>query len=1004
GVYQQCTSLNSDGDAICQELAVKNPATGSFSCQKSYTATLLLSETQERSYDEYVCHESCISCGFLWLSTCCDNVCGDVNSVGSAQIDTYWCSANGKVPEFSGYLFGGLYGPSVQNPVTKSRSCPPNFFALKFLSNGMMICLSSDYETATRFSVPFGGFFSCQSNNFPAGNQPRCPPQFSQHLAAISDGCQVLYCVQSGIFTGGELLPIHLPPFTRPPVISTASTSTVVVMTEGNRTWVRVKDTKTWKPANPGDINKMSSSDAVDVLMALVVVVIVGVVIMEEIQSPSSLFRPDGSRDKGSPEEPDTDLAPFVLDDGVQWVTIIIHNGQLFVQCPPLCHLHHRSFAAVMGSTSLSLLGLFAFICTCELHPLSRSSNGLPECHKNSNLPALEVLPGGGWDNLRNLDMGRVMNISFSQCQTTEDGVYLIPDEVFVIPQKVSRVEMNSEIISSWLEQKSSTSRSINGDGSFFSVLNSKFSSENQRMKTHQVKDNSVTSYVQVRDHLYTVQAYPDFTLDTRFTSQAKEIADAIGNNQTRLAEYLSEKMVLDYGTHVITSVDAGATLVQEDYLKSSYVSNMQSSQSSFSASAGANFFEKVKFDIGGKTTQETSEMRNYLGNITYSITLSHGGALFYPGITLEKWQESTLNNLVAIDRGGLPLHYFLNPSMFPDLPVPTVNKLALSVQQAIERYYKINTRPGCVKPDSKNFNFQANVDDDSCEGPSTNLSFGGVYQQCTSLMDGDAICQDLAVKNPATGSFSCQQSYTATLLLSETQERSYDKYECQKSCRKCGFLWLSTCCDNVCGNVYSVQSARIDTYWCATNGVTPQSSGYLFGGLYGPLIQNPITKARSCPSNFFTQKFLSSGMMICLSNDYETATKFSVPFGGFFSCQSTNLLAESQSRCPPQFSQQLAAISDGCQVLYCVHSSVFTKNELLPIHLPPFTRPPLISMLATNTVAVMTQGDRTWMRVKDTKMWRLANPEDISKMSRILEASPQSGGKNVGVTFGVLA
>ena len=154
---------------------------------------------------------------------------------------------------------------------------------------------------------------------------------------------------------------------------------------------------------------------------------------------------------------------------------------------------------AVMGSTSLSLLGLFAFISICDLHPLSRSSNGLPECHKNASLPALEVLPGGGWDNLRNLDMGRVMNMSYSQCQTTEDGVYLIPDEVFVIPQKVSRVEMNSEIISSWLEQKSSTSSSINADGSYISILNGKFSMENQRMKTHQVKENSVTSRVQVR-------------------------------------------------------------------------------------------------------------------------------------------------------------------------------------------------------------------------------------------------------------------------------------------------------------------------------------------------------------------------------------------------------------------------------------------------------------------------------------------------------------------------
>ncbi|KAI4895126.1 hypothetical protein NFI96_030603, partial [Prochilodus magdalenae] len=480
-----------------------------------------------------------------------------------------------------------------------------------------------------------------------------------------------------------------------------------------------------------------------------------------------------------------------------------------------------------MGSISLSLLGLVALISTCDLHPL-HPSNGLRECSKNLSVLALEVLPGGGWDNLRNLDMGRVMNMSYSQCQITEDGVYLIPDEVFVIPQKVSRVEMNSEIISSWLEQKSTTSSSINGDGSFFSKLNAKFSSESKRMKTHQVKDNSVTSRVQVRDHLYTVKTYPDFTLDTRFASQVQEIADAIENNQTRLAVYLSEKMVSDYGTHVITSVDAGATLEKEDYLKSSYVFDMQFSQSSVSASARASFFDIVKFDTGSNMSQETNEMRNYEANITYSITLSQGGALFYPGITLQKWQESTLNNLVAIDRSGLPLHYFLNPSMFPDLPVPTVNRLSVLVKEAIERYYKINTRSGCVQADSKNFDFQANVDDKSCEGPSTNLSFGGVYQQCTALnSDGYAICQELAVKNPATGSFSCQQSFNVTLLRSETQE---------------------------------------------------------------------------------------SGMMICLSNDYETATRFSVPFGGFFSCQSNNLLADNQYRCPPQFSQHLAAISDGCQ------------------------------------------------------------------------------------------
>ncbi|KAF4072238.1 hypothetical protein AMELA_G00260770 [Ameiurus melas] len=657
-----------------------------------------------------------------------------------------------------------------------------------------------------------------------------------------------------------------------------------------------------------------------------------------------------------------------------------------------------------MGSECLSLLAIIACISTADFHPLIRSSNGLRECRKTLSAPALEVLPGGGWDNLRNLDMGRVMNLSYSQCQTTEDGIYLIPDETFVIPQKVSSVEMNSEIISTWLEQKSSTSSSINVEASFFKVVNGKFSAESKRMKTHQVKDNSVTARVQVRNHLYTVKAYPDFTLDARFARQAEEIADAIENNQTRQATYLAEKMVLDYGTHVITSVDAGATLVEEDYLKSSYVSDAQSSQSSVTASAGVNFFNKVEFNISSKVSTETSETAAYQSNITYSITLSHGGALFYPGITLQKWQESTLNNLIAIDRSGLPLHYFLNPSTFPDLPLPTVNKLALTVSKAIESFYKINTYPGCVKPDSKNFNYQANVDDASCDGPSTNLSFGGVYQQCAPLTsDGDAICQELAVKNPATGSYTCQQPYIATLLRSEVQERPYNNYECHRQCHSCWLLFH--CCKDVCGNVYYVRRARVDTYWCSTNETAPEFSGYLFGGLFGPSLQNPITKSRSCPPNFFALQFLSSGIKICLSNDYEAATRFSVPFGGFFSCQSTNPIAGRHSHCPPQFSQHLVAISDGCQVLYCVQSGIFTGGELLPIHLPPFTRPPVINMIATNTVAVMTQGDRAWVRIKDTMMWKVAKPEDIAKMSQMFDDdSSQSQRKTVGITFGALA
>lgn len=155
--------------------------------------------------------------------------------------------------------------------------------------------------------------------------------------------------------------------------------------------------------------------------------------------------------------------------------------------------------------TMKAAVALVWLLHACSAVPIARPINWLRQCRTSTNLSitALEVLPGGGWDNLRNVDVGRVMNMTYSQCQTTEDGLYLIPDEVFVIPQKETGVETNSEIISSWLEQKSSTSHSINSDVSFFSVLNGKFSIENQRMKTHQVKDSSTTTRVQVSYFLF---------------------------------------------------------------------------------------------------------------------------------------------------------------------------------------------------------------------------------------------------------------------------------------------------------------------------------------------------------------------------------------------------------------------------------------------------------------------------------------------------------------------
>ena len=74
----------------------------------------------------------------------------------------------------------------------------------------------------------------------------------------------------------------------------------------------------------------------------------------------------------------------------------------------------------------------------------------------------MEVLPGTGWDNLRNMYMGLVFEYNYTQCQLTTDRKFLLPDGFFAIPVQESDVETYSELIDHWQNHTSLTSQSIN--------------------------------------------------------------------------------------------------------------------------------------------------------------------------------------------------------------------------------------------------------------------------------------------------------------------------------------------------------------------------------------------------------------------------------------------------------------------------------------------------------------------------------------------------------------
>ncbi|XP_040586997.1 macrophage-expressed gene 1 protein [Mesocricetus auratus] len=650
-----------------------------------------------------------------------------------------------------------------------------------------------------------------------------------------------------------------------------------------------------------------------------------------------------------------------------------------------------------MNSFIVTILIWTTVACADELQG-QISDTSFRKCQDALHIPVLEVLPGGGWDNLRNIDMGRVMDLTYTNCKTTEDGQYIIPDEVFTIPQKESNLDMNSEILDSWVNYRSTTSFSINMELDSPFKVNGKFSTEFQRMKTLQVKDHAITTRVQVRNLVYTVKNNPSSEFSLGFRKELMEICDCLEKNQTKMATYLAEMLVLNYGTHVITSVDAGAALIQEDYIKSSFLKNSEGNRVAVTASAGITFAMTMNFKTEVGFSYKNDFTTGYLANRTNSRVQSIGGTPFYPGITLEDWQKGITNHLVAVDRAGLPLHFFIKPDKLPGFPHHLVEKLSKIVETAVKSYYTFNTYPGCTNVDSPNFNFQANTDDGSCDSKVANSPFGGAYQVCFQhSWDGKlALCPKLEQKNPLTGGFSCPSGYTPVHLLSQNHEEGFRFVECKNKCT------LKIFCRTVCEGVFAVATATFNTYWCVASSRVSQNSGLLFGGVFTDKSINPVTNEQSCPDSYFPLS-LFENLKVCVSMDHELGHKFSVPFGGFFSCTMGNPLVNSSTsidlresflkKCPGGFSQQLATISDGCQVSYCVKAGIFTKESLAPVRLPPYTQIPLMSQSDTNS-AVEESSDSA--KSSYTQEVRLEEPSKVHSGSISVVST-------VGITVGVI-
>ncbi|KAL3843222.1 hypothetical protein ACJMK2_021167 [Sinanodonta woodiana] len=450
---------------------------------------------------------------------------------------------------------------------------------------------------------------------------------------------------------------------------------------------------------------------------------------------------------------------------------------------------------------------------------------------RDTQVLRFETLPGGGWDNLRNKEMGRVFNVNYTQCKLSDDGFYLIPDGVTIVPVKSSEVETFAELFVHWDNYISTLSRSINVDAGLHITdvsISGHFSDEFESVKQKQFKEKASTIRIQARYVRYTALSEPDTPLHPGFRNRLQRIASHLQLNRTNMARYESQLLVRDFGTHVIRSVDVGAALEQLDQVSSSFVSQYSSQKNAILASASATFFSVFSFSASYSQNTSQEMIDQYTNSRVHSKINTFGGPVIRPNNnSINEWSADLDANLVAVDRSGDPIYYVITPDVLTEIPESTVFQMYNYIQEAVQQYYEYNTYYGCTALDSPNFSFQANMDDGTCKLLPNNFTFGGVYQTCTGGYT--EFCEHRTQKNPITGDYTCPSGYEAVLL----QEGSDSLFRIRRECYSC---WFPPCCK------YFIEESRTlyKAYWCVAQGQLQQQSGFLFGGVFTGDTNNP--------------------------------------------------------------------------------------------------------------------------------------------------------------------
>ncbi|PAV89353.1 hypothetical protein WR25_05583 [Diploscapter pachys] len=480
------------------------------------------------------------------------------------------------------------------------------------------------------------------------------------------------------------------------------------------------------------------------------------------------------------------------------------------------------------------------------------------------------ALASGGtvcrYNFFKNIPTYPVLELNFSQCKTTEDGEYLIPNGVRttkIESSRIKEIEDHHDNFRSVLQARQN-SIAVGVEIPIFGPVSigGSLSAEFINIKKTMTRLNTDLNTLNLVYEAYEMVANDgQMKVIDSFQHEIQGIANALNRGRPRMAEYLAQMTVKQYGTHFVTKSIMGASLEYLEYVESDDGSSFSNEGASTSVGIGISV-PRVSFGVSGtnsktniKETERSSRIRHTdefrKGNFTFTRNTNDNGAEIY-------------TNLVVEDIVGLRFHVkrlseVLSKKTFPQYSLAVLEAVKEKLDSAIIAYYQANVIRGCTNPKAVNFNFQANDDDGSCKivpipyfgGAYGNMVFKFVDQQNSRFGNGVMEASERAVKtelnnnpdyrdsffadNPITGQPSCPFGFES-ILLYESNSTVYFKEK----------PWFGL--DHEDGNATAIRIRNADkdvsfrlhrkygVYWCKRDRSLPppkDSDIALFGGVY---------------------------------------------------------------------------------------------------------------------------------------------------------------------------